>query len=65
MMINPRYLGDGAYVHLSRDGMVVLTANSDEISHASDVVYLDDSAAVVLVQWIKALGLDLEKEDGL
>jgi len=62
MMINPRYLGDGAYVHLSQDGMVVLTANSHEVSEASDVVYLDDRAVVDLVQWIKALWLDLGKE---
>lgn len=49
----PLHLGDGAYVHLSDYGEVILTANHHDREVATDAVVLDWRAVENLKKWLE------------
>lgn len=56
------HLGDGAYVHFSDYGEVVLTANHHDPREATDTVILDARAVQKLQQWLKDTEAKLKRE---
>ena len=47
------YLGDGAYVSVDQSGDLVITANDHDPDQATDAVYIDRAAALVLLDFLK------------
>jgi len=47
------HLGDGAYVSVDQSGDLVITANDHDPDRATDAVYIDRAAALILLDFLK------------